>query len=162
MNKIDKLASRLENPTLSRITAFPRNAIDSITIAFMQVPKALRILGPDELQAVAMNLAELQQRLRAFAKERDWGRFHTPKNLAMALSVEAAELLEHFQWLTQAQSSSPESIDRSAVASEIADILIYLAMLSDKLGVDIEQAVYDKIETNAIKYPVEVRPPVEK
>ena len=109
-----------------------------------------------------MNLAKLQERLRAFADERDWHRFHSPKNLAMALSVEAAELLEHFQWLTQSQSSSPASVDRRAVAAEIADIQIYLAMLSDKLGVDIEQAVKEKIDTNAIKYPPSVRPPADE
>jgi len=71
----------------------------------------------------------------------------------MALSVEAAELLEHFQWLTQEQSSSPESVDKTAVAEEIADIQIYLAMIAGKLDIDIEEAVDAKIETNAGKYP---------
>lgn len=71
----------------------------------------------------------------------------------MALSVEAAELLEHFQWLTEEESSSPDSVDRDDVAAEIADIQIYLAMLAGKLGVDIEKAVYEKIEANAEKYP---------
>jgi len=71
----------------------------------------------------------------------------------MALSVEVAELVEHFQWLTEEQSRSPQSVDRSDVAAEIADIQIYLAMLADKLDVDIEKAVYAKIEANAAKYP---------
>ena len=101
-----------------------------------------------------MDLTKLRNRLRSFADERDWGQFHSPKNLAMALTVETAELLEHFQWLTESQSSSPESIDRNAVAEEIADIQIYLVMLSDKLGIDIEMAVNDKIEINALKHPV--------
>ena len=101
-----------------------------------------------------MDLTKLRNRLRSFADERDWGQFHSPKNLAMALTVETAELLEHFQWVTESQSSSPESIDRNAVAEEIADIQIYLVMLSDKLGIDIELAVNDKIEINALKHPV--------
>ena len=101
-----------------------------------------------------MDLSKLRNRLRSFADERDWGQFHSPKNLAMALTVETAELLEHFQWVTQSQSFSPESIDRSAVAEEIADIQIYLIMLSDKLGIDIELAVNDKMELNALKHPV--------
>jgi NTP pyrophosphatase (non-canonical NTP hydrolase) len=100
-----------------------------------------------------MDFRGLQDRLRLFADERDWKQFHSPKNLSMALSVEAAELLEHFQWLTEEESSSPDSIDRDAVAAEIADIQIYLAMLADQLGVDIERAVYEKIDANAEKYP---------
>jgi dCTP diphosphatase len=100
-----------------------------------------------------MDQKKLQERLRTFADERDWHQFHSPKNLSMALSVEVAELLEHFQWLTEKQSSSPESVDLEEIASEIADIQIYLVMIADKLGVDIEKAVYDKIAVNAVKYP---------
>ena len=109
-----------------------------------------------------MDITELQQRLRSFADERDWDQFHSPKNLAMALSVEAAELLEHFQWLTQLQSRSPDSVERDAVASEIADVQIYLVMLADKLGVDIEKAVYDKLARNAVKYPAPAEPTVDQ
>lgn len=100
-----------------------------------------------------MNIEKLQHRLREFAADREWEQFHSPKNIAMALSVEASELLEHFQWLTQLQSASPESVNRGEVATEIADIQIYLAMLADKLDIDIEKAVDEKIETNGIKYP---------
>ena len=100
-----------------------------------------------------MDLTEIRARLKNFANERDWERFHSPKNLSMALSVEAAELLEHFQWLTEVQSFSADTVDREAVAREIADIQIYLVMLADKLGVDIEHAVQEKIEANAHKYP---------
>ena len=100
-----------------------------------------------------MDLEKIQQRLREFARERDWEQFHSPKNLSMALSVEVAELVEHFQWLTSAQSSSTRAVDREQVATEIADIQIFLIMLADKLGVDIEQSVHAKIEANAIKYP---------
>ena len=100
-----------------------------------------------------MDIEKLQKHLRHFADERDWKQFHSPKNLAMALAVEAAELLEHFQWLTEEQSASADSVDRGQVATEIADIQVYLAMISDKLEIDIEKAVYEKIETNAMKYP---------
>lgn len=100
-----------------------------------------------------MDFRILQQQLRQFASERDWEQFHSPKNLSMALSVEAAELLEHFQWLTEAESASLESEKREEVAAEIADIQIYLAMLADKLGIGIDAAVSAKIELNAIKYP---------
>jgi NTP pyrophosphatase (non-canonical NTP hydrolase) len=100
-----------------------------------------------------MNLRVLQQQLRRFSEERDWERFHSPKNLSMALSVEAAELLEHFQWLTEDQSASLASTEREDVAAEIADVQIYLTMLADKLGIDIESAVSAKLESNAVKYP---------
>ena len=102
-----------------------------------------------------MDLTEIRKRLKSFTNKRDWERFHSPKNLSMALSVEVAELLEHFQWLTEAQSLSADSIDRDAVAKEIADIQIYLVMLADKLGVDIERAVQEKIDENADRYPVD-------
>jgi NTP pyrophosphatase (non-canonical NTP hydrolase) len=100
-----------------------------------------------------MDLRKLEQQLRRFAAERDWEQFHSPKNLSMALSVEAAELLEHFQWLTEAQSASLDSIERGKVAAEIADIQIYLAMIAAKLDIDIEAAVDAKLESNAVKYP---------
>ena len=93
--------------------------------------------------------------LRAFAELRDWDQFHSPKNLAMALNVEAAELLEHFQWLSQQQSSSLDAETLAEVAEEIADIQVYLIRLADKLGVDIVAATEAKIEKNAQKYPAE-------
>ena len=103
-----------------------------------------------------MDLTEILVRLQSFTNERDWEHFHSPKNLSMALSVEAAELLEHFQWLTEVQSYSADIVDRDAVAKEIADIQIYLVMLADKLDVDIERAVLEKIGENADKYPTSV------
>ena len=101
------------------------------------------------------SLEQIKTRLREFAKERDWDQFHSPKNLAMALIVEAAELVEHFQWLSEEQSQtlSPEKL--AEVAQEIADIQIYLIRLADKLGVDMEKAVKAKIELNEKKYPAE-------
>ena len=103
-----------------------------------------------------MNLPEIQQRLRDFAAERHWDRFHTPKNLVMALAVESAELMEHFQWLSPEQSLDVQSDAelRQAVAEELADVAIYLIRLADKLGIDLEIAIQDKMQRNADKYPV--------
>ncbi|MEQ8484675.1 MAG: nucleotide pyrophosphohydrolase [Pseudomonadales bacterium] len=103
----------------------------------------------------ALDIAELQQALRRFAAERDWDQFHSPKNLAMALSVEASELVEIFQWLTEAQSADLDADTRAAVAEEIADVQIYLARLADRLSIDIPKAVDDKLALNARKYPAD-------
>ncbi len=103
----------------------------------------------------APTLDTLRDALRAFARARDWEPFHTPKNLAMALSVEAAELLEQFQWLTPEESAALDRIRREAVAQEIADVLIYLTRLADVLNIDPLAAAFAKIELNARKYPVE-------
>jgi dCTP diphosphatase len=99
------------------------------------------------------NLDSLTQALRRFAQERDWDQFHSPKNLAAALSVEAAELLEHFQWLTEEQSRNLPPDKRAAVAQEIADVLLYLLQIADKLGIDIVAAAQDKLALNGAKYP---------
>ena len=101
-----------------------------------------------------MDFSDLAQKLRDFAQERDWEQFHSPKNLSMALSVEVAELVEHFQWLTEEKSSCLEANELADIAAEIADIQIYLTRLADQLGVDIEDAVTKKLEVNASKYPV--------
>jgi|SRR5882672_6890763 len=98
-------------------------------------------------------LAELQQRLSAFAAERAWDQFHSPKNLAMALSVEAAELVEEFQWLTEEQSRALDAARRERVRLEAADVFIYLLRLADKLDVDLVQAAIEKIALNERKYP---------
>ncbi len=101
-----------------------------------------------------MDINKVQKQLARFADERDWNRFHNPKNLAMALSVEASELVEIFQWLTPEQSSEIMVTEqREHVEEEVADILIYLLRLSDKLGIDLEEAVRSKVEKNSIKYP---------
>ena len=100
-------------------------------------------------------LRELAQALRRFADERDWDQFHAPKNLATALSVEAAELLEHFQWMGEDESRrlAPETLAK--VGEEMADVLLYLVRLADKLDVDLVQAAQRKMQLNAQKYPVE-------
>lgn len=100
-------------------------------------------------------LIELRDTLRAFTREREWDRYHTPKNLAMALIVEAAELAEHFQWLTAEESQSPQDGKREKIRDELADVLIYLVELADTLDVDLVAAARDKIGKNALKYPVD-------
>jgi dCTP diphosphatase len=102
-----------------------------------------------------MQLDELRDAVRRFAVERDWDQFHSPKNLASALIVEAAELLEHFQWLTPQQSAALLPEKRQEVELEMADVLIYLVRLADKLDVDLVQAARKKMQINATKYPVD-------
>ena len=98
---------------------------------------------------------DLTTAIREFAQQRDWERFHTPKNLAMALSVEVAELVELFQWLTPEESAAlvdtPEG--RAAIEDEIADIAIYLLRLADVMGVDVAAAIEAKIDRNARRFP---------
>ena len=100
-------------------------------------------------------LEELRTRLAAFAAEREWDQFHSPKNLSMALIAECAELIEHFQWMSEAQSKnlSPEKLE--AVSHELADILIFLIRVADKLGVNLIEAANVKIGINEQRYPAE-------
>lgn len=97
----------------------------------------------------------LARDLRQFASDRNWGQFHSPKNLAAALVVEAGELLEHFQWLTEEQSRALSTSSRRAVAAEAADVLLYLIQLCTTLEIDPIAAAQDKLRVNAEKYPVE-------
>ena len=101
------------------------------------------------------NLESVRNRLREFAAVRDWDQFHSPKNLSMALSVEASELVECFQWLTEEQSHSLNAVQLAAVTDEIADVQLYLIRLADKVGVDIGVAIEQKIKKNESKYPAE-------
>jgi NTP pyrophosphatase (non-canonical NTP hydrolase) len=101
------------------------------------------------------DLRQLRRRLDAFVTERDWDQFHTPKNLAMALVAEAAELVEHFQWLTPEQSAGLSPQARAEVELEIADVLLFLLRLCDKLDIDPLAAAAKKLELNAKKYPVD-------
>ena len=101
------------------------------------------------------SLHELRDALRLFAAERDWDQFHSPRNLATALAVEAAELLEPFQWLGESAGSELPPAARAAVEEEMADVLLYLVRLADKLDVDLAQAARTKMARNAEKYPVE-------
>ena len=104
-----------------------------------------------------MNIKEIQEKLSKFAEERDWDQFHSPKNLVMALTSEVGELTELFQWLTEGQSSiKDDSAKTDEIRQEIADIFIYLLRLADKLDIDIEEAIREKIEINAKKYPIDL------
>ena len=98
---------------------------------------------------------DIIQDLRDFAHARDWDQFHSPKNLAMALAVESAELLEHFQWLTEDQSRKLDDETRAQVRQEIGDVLLYLTRLADQLDISPLDAAREKLKLNAEKYPVE-------
>ncbi len=104
---------------------------------------------------MADSLAELRQKIDNFVNERDWAQFHSPKNLAMAMIVEAAELVEHFQWDTIQESYELSTEKRQQVANELADTFVYLLRLAEVTGIDLIQSANEKIALNDIKYPVE-------
>ena len=101
------------------------------------------------------SLNNLRHRLNDFVNERDWAQFHTPKNLAMAMIVEAAELVEHFQWDTPTESQQLTPEKREAVSHELADTFVYLLRIAEVLNIDLIDAANQKIDLNALKYPVE-------
>lgn len=100
------------------------------------------------------DIADIQARIRQFREERDWMQFHSPKNLACSISIEAAELLEHFQWANPQAGDQAILDKKEAIAHEIADILVYTLELADNLGIDPKAAILAKLELNAQKYPV--------
>jgi NTP pyrophosphatase (non-canonical NTP hydrolase) len=101
------------------------------------------------------DLTEIREIVRQFVSERDWDKFHTPKNLATALSVEASELLEPFQWLVSGDKSELDETKLTAIRHEMADVLVYLVRLADKLDVDLFEAVEEKMVLNRAKYPAD-------
>lgn len=103
----------------------------------------------------ANEYAEVWERLHGFVSEREWSQFHSPKNLAMALTGEVGELVEHFQWISGEASDALDSDTKDNVRRELADVQIYLMLLADRLDIDLMEAVSDKIEENAAKYPLE-------
>lgn len=107
------------------------------------------------MDSITPDLVALRDIVRTFALEREWGQFHTPKNLAMALSVEAAELSEPFQWLLTGDGDELSNSARAAVRLEMADVLAYLLLLADRMDVDLYEALKEKIVINARKYPVD-------
>ena len=107
-----------------------------------------------KMPSIQPELLMLREKIRAFAEVREWDQFHSPKNLSMALMVEVAELMEHFQWLTEEQSGNLSTEKKSAVAEELADVLLYLVRLSDKLDIDLLEASLHKLKENELKYPV--------
>ncbi len=108
-----------------------------------------------EVEPEVNPISELQLRLRSYAQERDWEQFHSPKNLSAALAVEASELLEHFQWLTEAQSATLSADKKEAVAMELADVFLYTLRLADRLQIDLLVAVDRKFIINEQRYPAE-------
>ena len=103
------------------------------------------------------SIKELTRELRQFAQKRDWEKYHSPKNLSMALIAESAELVEHFQWLTEKQSGQLPNKQQHEVSLELADIFIYLIRISDQLGVDLIAAAREKIAINERRFPVSVK-----
>ena len=104
-------------------------------------------------QSQTTDLSALRDLIRQFVDERDWAQFHTPKNLAMAMSIEAAEVMEHFQWLPTGRELADDK--RTAVGHELADVLVYLVRLADVLDIDLPAAVADKMTLNRRKYPAD-------
>jgi NTP pyrophosphatase (non-canonical NTP hydrolase) len=104
---------------------------------------------------MADRLTELQESVSSFVAERDWAQFHTPKNLAMGVAIEAAEVMEHFLWSSGAESAAPNPARKAQIAQEIGDVLIYLVRLGQVLDIDIIAAATDKLAVNRDKYPVE-------
>ncbi len=104
-----------------------------------------------------VTIAQLKHAVQAFVDERDWGQFHKPKNLAMSLAIEAAELMEHFQWLDVDESveRGRDPVHRGEIAEEMADVACYLLSLANALGIDLSAAIREKLVKNADKYPAE-------
>ena len=102
-----------------------------------------------------MNIEELQNKIASFAKERDWEQFHTPKNLACALSVESSELLEIFQWMNRNEEENLSFETKQRISEEISDIFVYLVRLADVLNIDLEKSITQKMQQNAEKYPAD-------
>ena len=101
------------------------------------------------------SLDSLRERLRSFARERDWDQFHTPKNLACAVVTEAAELLAHFRWADEVKTPQLTEMQRREISYEIADVLLFLVRLADKVDIDPIRAAHEKLEINAKKYPAD-------
>ena len=112
-------------------------------------------LFPSPAMSSSASLDQIRDQLRAFVAERDWDQFHNPKNLAMAMVVEAGELLEHFQWLTPEQADALDAETRAEVELEVADVLLFLLRLCDRLDIDPLQAAQRKLVLNARKYPAD-------
>ena len=104
---------------------------------------------------MADSLVDLQRAVGAFVAERDWAQFHTPKNLAMGVAIEAAEIMEHFQWSTAAESAAPDPARKAQIAQEMGDVLIYLVRLAEVLDIDLVTAATEKLAQNRLKYPIE-------
>jgi dCTP diphosphatase len=141
--------------TVSGVEAAPHGTMRVEVVVVEDRRRRLGVRVARQQVRSPLDVAALTNALRAFAGEREWEKFHSPKNLAIALSVEVAELLEPFQWLTEGESLRMSRTRLSEIADEVADVQIYLLMLADKLGIDLARAVEAKIEKNRTHYPVE-------
>ena len=110
---------------------------------------------PNEISDDQTRVSDLRDLVAQFVNERDWSQFHSPKNLSMSIAIEAAELMEHFQWLTVEQSKELSPEQRVEVSEELADVLCYTVALANSLDLDISQSVFRKMELNREKYPAE-------
>ncbi len=104
---------------------------------------------------MADSLLDLRTRINTFVEERDWAQFHSPKNLAMAMIVEAGEVVEHFQWMTEQESGNLNAEEKEQVGQELSDTFVYLLRIAEVSGIDLIEAANKKIDINAKKYPVE-------
>ena len=100
-------------------------------------------------------LSQVKKQMRVFVDERDWQQFHAPKNLSMSLAIEAAELMEHFQWISTEESRSPSAEKKVQIGEELADVICYAVAMANELKLDIATIFADKMKKNAIKYPAE-------
>ena len=137
-----------------------RARLGSVSYLLFHIPSLMSSDSPlasfvSPVDSSADSLAELTAAVRKFAEQRDWDQFHNPKNLSMALIVEAAELVEHFQWLSRQESSELGEQQHEAVAMEMADVFIYLVRMAERLDIDLLKAARKKMEINGRKYPVE-------
>jgi len=137
------------------VTVALRLAALPIVAQYGVVPYVIRWYQRDLRCSRGVLVQELIEKIRAFNREREWGQYHSPKNLVMALAGEVGELIEHFQWLTEEQSRNLPAAKKAAVEEEIGDVTILLLNLADQLGVDIVAAAGHKLERNRVKYPVE-------
>jgi NTP pyrophosphatase (non-canonical NTP hydrolase) len=146
------------NPELARIRPGTNDVTpqERLTVAVLARMPAPPFFPSKHFETMPDSLADLARQLDRFAKDRDWQQFHSPKNLASALVVEAGELLEHFQWLTQEQSRSLPPEKRDAVGAEVADVLLYLIQLASALGIDPITAAQAKLKLNAQRYPADL------
>ena len=103
----------------------------------------------------ATSVAALRAMVRQFVDQRDWSKFHSPKNISMALAIEAAELMEHFQWIDGAESRTPDSQKKVEIGEELADVLCYAMAIANELDIDIASTMSRKMELNRLKYPAE-------
>lgn len=104
---------------------------------------------------MSSDIVEMQKKIRSFCSVRDWDQFHNPKDMAISLLLESSEVLEHFQWKTNAEISDYLAVNKHEVADELSDVLYWVLRMSDKLNIDINEAFYKKLEKNARKYPVD-------